>query len=45
MDFRPNITTAEVSKKGAFRGTYSRNMYSGINDKFYKNSLKEFDEL
>ena len=38
MDFRPNITPVEVIKKGAFGGTYFRDIYSGINDKFYKNS-------
>ena len=38
MDFRPNITPVEVIKKGAFGGTYFTDIYSGINDKFYKNS-------
>ena len=28
MDFTPNITFAEVIKKGAFRGTYFRDIYS-----------------
>ena len=44
MDFRSNITPVEIIKKGAFGGTYFRNIYSGITDKFYKNSRKEFDE-
>ena len=43
MDFRPNITTVEVIKKGAFRGTYFRNIYSSVNNKWYKNSWKEID--
>ena len=33
MDFRPNITTVEVIKKGAFKGTYFRNIYSSFNNK------------
>ena len=41
MDFRPNITPTEVIEKGAFGGTYLRNIYSDINDKWYK----KFDEL
>ena len=45
MEFRPNISPVDVIKKGAFGGTYFRDIYSGITDKFYKNSWKEFDEL
>ena len=45
MDFGTNITSVEVIKKGAFGGTYFRNIYSSINDKLYKNSSQEFDEL
>ena len=45
MDFRPNITHAEVIKKGAFGGTYFRDIYSGINSKWYRKSWKEFNEL
>ena len=45
MGFRPNISPLDVIKKGAFGGTYFRNIYSGVSDKFYKNSWKEFDEL
>ena len=45
MDFGPSISPVEVIKKGAFGGTYFRNIYSGVNDKFYKNSWKEFKEL
>ena len=36
MDFRPNIKPNEVILKGAFGGTYFRDIYSGINDKWYK---------
>ena len=44
-DIHPNISPFEVVKKGAFGGTYFRNIYSGANDKFYKDSRKEFKEL
>ena len=45
MDFGINKTPIEVVKEGSFGGTYFRNIYSRINDKFYKNSWKEFIEL
>ena len=35
MDFKCNINPAEVIKKGAFGRTYFRDIYSGVNDKFY----------
>ena len=38
MDFEPNITPAEIIEKGAFGGSYFRNIYSGVNNRFYKNS-------
>ena len=38
MDFKPNIGPVEVIKKGAFGGTYFRDIYSSVNDKFYKDS-------
>ena len=45
MDFGVNITPAEVIKKAPFGGTYLGNIYSSVNDKWYKNSWKEFDVL
>ena len=45
MEFHPNISPVHVIKKGAFGGTYFRDIYSGVNDKFFKNSWKEFEEL
>ena len=33
MDFGANVTPIEAIKKGAFGGTYLRDIYSGINDK------------
>ena len=45
MDFKPNISPVEIIKKGAFGGTYFRDIYSGVNDRFYKNCWKEFKEL
>ena len=32
-------------KEGAFGGTYFRDIYSGINGKWYKKSWKEFDQF
>ena len=45
MNFRPNITPIEVIKKGAFGGTYFRDIYSDINGKWYRKTWKEFDEM
>ena len=42
MNFSPNKTPIEIIKEGAFGGTYFRNIYSGINGKWYKNSWKVF---
>ena len=44
MDFGANKTPAEIIKEGAFGGTYSRDMYSSINGKWYTESWKEFDD-
>ena len=38
MDFKPNISPAEVIKRGAFDGTYFRDIYSSVNDNFFKNN-------
>ena len=38
MDFGTNKTPAEIIKEGAFGGTYFRTIYSGVNNKWYKNS-------
>ena len=45
MDFRPSKTPVEIIKEGALGGTYFRDIYSGVNGKFYKDSWKEFDQL
>ena len=45
MNFGTNKTPVEVIKEGSFGGTYFRNIYSLVNDKFYKNSWKEFKDL
>ena len=45
MKFRPIISSIDVIQKGAFGGTYFRNIYSNVNNKFYKNTWKEFKEL
>ena len=38
MDFGEIITPVAVMKKGTFGGTYFRDIYSNVNDKWYKNS-------
>ena len=45
MDVSPSKTPIEKIRKVAFAGTYFRDIYSGINEKWYKNSWKEFDQL
>ena len=45
MDFSPNKTPVEVIGGGAFGGTYFREIYSGVNGKWYKNSWKELVQL
>ena len=45
MDFKPNISPVDVIKKGAFGGTCFRDIYSGVKNKFYKNSWEDFKEL
>ena len=45
MDFGTNKTPVEVIKKGAFGGTYFRDIYSAVNGKWYRRTWKEFDEL
>ena len=43
--FWSNITTDEIIRRGAFGGTYFSDIFSSVNDKWYKNSWKEFDEM
>ena len=45
MKFGANRTPIEVTKEGAFGGTYFRDIYSGINGKWYRKLWKEFDQL
>ena len=45
MDFGANKTPAEAIKEGAFGGTYSRDIYSNVDRKWYRKSWKEFDGL
>ena len=45
MNFSPNKTPIEITKEGAFGGTYFRDVQSSINDKWYKTSWKEFVHL
>ena len=45
MDFGANKTPVEIIKEDTFGGTYFRDIYSGVNGKWYKKSWKEFDQL
>ena len=45
MNFSSNKTPIEVIREGAFGGTYFRGICSGINEKWHKNSSKEFVQL
>ena len=45
MDFTPNKIPIEIIREGAFGTTYFREIYSGINKKWYKISWKEFVQL
>ena len=45
MDFKLNKTPVEIIKEGAFGGTYFKDIFSGVNNKWYKNSWKEFNAL
>ena len=45
MDFGTNKKPVEIIKEGAFGGTYFRDIYSGVNNKWHKNSWKESDVL
>ena len=45
MDFGTNKTPVEIIKEGAFIGTYFRDIYSGVNGKWYKNNWKELKSI
>ena len=45
MDFGANKTPVKVIKEGAFGETYFTDIYSSVNEKLYKKSGKEFDQL
>ena len=45
MGFSPNKTPVEVIREGALGDAYFRNIYSGITEKWYKNSWKEIVQL
>ena len=45
MNFSPNKTPIEIIKEGTFGGTYFRDIYSSINEKWCKNSRKYFFQL
>ena len=42
MDFSANKTPVEVIKESPFGRSYFRDIYSGVNGKWYNKSWKEF---
>ena len=44
MEFRPNISPVDVIKKGAFGGTYFRDIYSYYEDNKSKLLKKAYDK-
>ena len=40
MNFGANKTPIEIIRENAFPGTYFRDIYSGVNGKWYKKSCK-----
>ena len=45
MNFGTNKTPIEIINEGAFGGTYCRNIYSGVNNRWHQDTWKEIDEL
>ena len=45
MDTDTNKRPIEVIKEGGFGGTYFRDIYSGVNGKWYRKTWKELDKL
>ena len=45
MNFAANKTPIEIIKEGEFGRTYFRDIYSGVNGRWYSKSWKEFNEL
>ena len=45
IDFGVNKRPVEVTKEGAFGEGYFWDIYSAVNNKWYKRSWTEFDEL
>ena len=45
MTFSPIKTPIEVIREGQLKGTYCKDIYSDINEKWYKNSWKKFVQL
>ena len=45
MNFDANKTLVAVINEGAFGGIYFRDIYSGVNGKWYRRSWKKLDQL
>ena len=45
MEFGANKTSVEAIREGAFGGTYFGDINSNVNEKLYRKSSKEFNQL
>ena len=45
MEFGANKTSVEAITEAALGGTYFGDIYSNVNEKWYKKSWKEFNQL
>ena len=45
MEFGANKTPVKVIREDAFGGTYFRDIYSSVNEKWHKRSWKKFNHL
>ena len=45
MNFAANKTPIEIIKEGEFGRTYFRDIYSGVNGRWYSKSWKEFKKV
>ena len=45
MNFCVNKTPAEIIKEGTFGGTYFREIYSGVNGKWYRKQFNKLEDI
>ena len=45
MNFGTNKSPIEIIKEGSFGGTFFRDIYSNVNNKWYKNSFQNKNSM